>query len=635
MKKQPVIVKIVLAYLPAALLAIIFCGQPWWAGLLIALGGLLAAVLLWVFLFEDKPKVEEKESLNPDLLDAELKNMLMETAATGSALNFSLEGLKEKIIVLKGSLAVLRASFEELKETDRPLEQALEELKNQVGALKEPAGLVDKNKDAYEDYLNALKQQALNSRQVLEQSAELGEENVEAVEGVSGAKEDLERFEEQLGSILKKITSFARQANTLALNTSIKTTKLEKDDKNLTMVASDLTDLSNFINAGMEEINALTGGAEVLSDSLREKLELAAGAVSFKDMQVSALKEALKEMVTETESAAESFKDLSAAWAGFTGEADLALEVAARPLEDISSDSAGAESMIKEKALAHEKALKSARESVDWVAGQVAEFKQKAGRYDLPVLGYLDSACDKAGAYLFKHWYKRDAGGEVVLVATDKRAQAALFKAMGAGHFDATISLRVPGAAEELAEQFAGALQILGTNLAGLRQGLLVPGYVKIGTAGVLRHNKEAFGGKIYVLEEEGLLSEQVRQAQEAYKTGFELVFAEAEEVAQALEEAAAEKRWLVLAGQVPDPRFESYGLKFLTDPKKVFGEEQFMKTVTRKSLREDRPEYYRALQRFRWGLDEVLLFMKKIEAGLSYDEAALSVLKEIKFSLL
>ncbi len=634
MKDQPVVVKIALAYLPAAVLFIILGRLPWWANILIALAGLAAVIMLWVFLFDRELKPVAKTGNDPDLLNEDLKEMLIDTAAAGSTLQFSARSLERRIEELRSSLEEITTSLQDLSGADRYSETALEKIRARLSDLETHVGEVIGAGDTYLEYNRTVEKLAGESSQVLEQTAEMTAENRAAVEGASGAMEELDLFDQKINSVIKTIRAFGKQANTLALNTSIKTSQSESADKGLAVVAEEVSDLANYACRGVDKITALAAETDSLIGSLREKLEMSAGAVSLQDMQINLLRETLEKIIPAVGEAVHRFSPVGESCVSFKNEVAEAAEEAGNAAAKVQN-AAAVLTVIGGAAAEQKRHLDGVCGSVSAVTGRVEEFRQKAGRYDIPLLGYLDQPADKAGAYLFRHWYRRDCGGEVILVGIEDKAAAEMYDAMAEGLFDATISCRTPGENEELVKSYGDRLEMLGTNLAGLRSGMLVPEYVSIGTIGVLRHNKEAFGGVVYAMEEHSLIGSQAREAVEEYNAEMELSYGDLDSITGALDRAVAEKRWVVVTGWTPEPRFDDYQLKFLTDPKRCFGGEQFIKTVTRKGLKEDLPHYYRALQRFRWGLEEVSLFMKKIGGGSDYDQAAREILDGIEFTLL
>jgi len=111
--------------------------------------------------------------------------------------------------------------------------------------------------------------------------------------------------------------------------------------------------------------------------------------------------------------------------------------------------------------------------------------------------------------------------------------------------------------------------------------------------------------------------------------------FGNNQDVCNALDQAEKQKSWVVVTGWVPESMFEKWKLKFLEDPKNCFGGEKFIKTIARLGLKKDHPKLYRALQNFRWSVEDATAFMSQMNKGINPDEAASHTLTKIKNSLL
>lgn len=70
------------------------------------------------------------------------------------------------------------------------------------------------------------------------------------------------------------------------------------------------------------------------------------------------------------------------------------------------------------------------------------------------------------------------------------------------------------------------------------------------------------------------------------------------------LEAAMANEEPIVVAAWSPHFMFAKFDIKYLEDPKQVFGEAEAITTLTRTGLEEDMPEAYTILDRFNWELE-------------------------------
>lgn len=89
------------------------------------------------------------------------------------------------------------------------------------------------------------------------------------------------------------------------------------------------------------------------------------------------------------------------------------------------------------------------------------------------------------------------------------------------------------------------------------------------------------------------------------------------------LAKAVKSEQPIIITGWTPHWMFAKYDLKYLEDPKKVFGEAEEIHTVVRKGLKEDHPVAYEFLDRFEWTSDEMGEIMTAIQEGQDPAEAA------------
>ena len=210
-----------------------------------------------------------------------------------------------------------------------------------------------------------------------------------------------------------------------------------------------------------------------------------------------------------------------------------------------------------------------------------------------------------------------------------------MYAALAAGEFDSTVSCWTPGMHDIYLEQYPGKLEVLGSNLAGARTGLVVPDYVTINSIEELRSHADQFGGMIHAIEKEAGVSKQAVSAVKEYRLDMTVKFGNNQDVCNALDQAEKQKSWVVVTGWVPESMFEKWKLKFLEDPKNCFGGEKFIKTIARLGLKKDHPKLYRALQNFRWSVEDATAFMSQMNKNINPDEAARRTLEQIKVALL
>ncbi|RRJ64269.1 glycine/betaine ABC transporter [Paenibacillus oralis] len=89
------------------------------------------------------------------------------------------------------------------------------------------------------------------------------------------------------------------------------------------------------------------------------------------------------------------------------------------------------------------------------------------------------------------------------------------------------------------------------------------------------------------------------------------------------LDKAVKAQKPIIITGWTPHWMFAKYDLKYLDDPKKVYGEAEEIHTLARKGLKEDQPTAYEFLDRFEWTSDEMGEMMTAIQDGQDPAEAA------------
>ncbi len=79
----------------------------------------------------------------------------------------------------------------------------------------------------------------------------------------------------------------------------------------------------------------------------------------------------------------------------------------------------------------------------------------------------------------------------------------------------------------------------------------------------------------------------------------------------------------IIVTGWTPHWKFAKFDLKYLEDPKGVYGEEEKIHTLVRKGLQDDEPNAYKLLDQFNWTGDDMAEVMVLIEEGAAPEDAA------------
>jgi len=91
----------------------------------------------------------------------------------------------------------------------------------------------------------------------------------------------------------------------------------------------------------------------------------------------------------------------------------------------------------------------------------------------------------------------------------------------------------------------------------------------------------------------------------------------------QALSDAIENEEPIIITGWSPHWMFSKYDLKYLDDPKGVFGEAEHINTIARLGLKEDKPDAYKILDQFVYTSEDSEFLMLQVNEGKDVKEVA------------
>ncbi len=112
-------------------------------------------------------------------------------------------------------------------------------------------------------------------------------------------------------------------------------------------------------------------------------------------------------------------------------------------------------------------------------------------------------------------------------------------------------------------------------------------------------------------------------EAVEEYGLDFDVQTSSGAVMTQALADAVANEEPIIVTGWTPHWIFIEHDLKYLDDPKGVFGEVETINTVVRLGLEEDNPNGYKFLDQFNWSTEDMESVMLEVSEGIDPEEAA------------
>ncbi|SEM93151.1 glycine betaine/proline transport system substrate-binding protein [Mesobacillus persicus] len=103
----------------------------------------------------------------------------------------------------------------------------------------------------------------------------------------------------------------------------------------------------------------------------------------------------------------------------------------------------------------------------------------------------------------------------------------------------------------------------------------------------------------------------------------WEVVEGSGSAMAAALKKAYDKEEPIIVTGWSPHWKFASYDLKYLEDPKGIYGGAEDVNTIVRQGLKEDHPDAYKLLDQFQWEPEHIETVMNLIQEGSEPAEAA------------
>ncbi|MHA6485475.1 glycine betaine ABC transporter substrate-binding protein [Paenibacillus sp. strain BS8-2] len=196
------------------------------------------------------------------------------------------------------------------------------------------------------------------------------------------------------------------------------------------------------------------------------------------------------------------------------------------------------------------------------------------------------------------------------------------------GSADAMVAAWLPTTHESYLADNEGKLEDLGPNLEGTKLGLVVPSYMDVNSIEDLVGN-DAVGDSLdytitgiepgagIMMKTEALLDEY------GLSDKWTLLESSSAAMTQALENAYKNQEPIIITGWTPHWMFAKMDLKYLEDPRGVYGQDEQIHTVVRNGLKEAQPEAYAFLDNFNWTPEDMASVMIAIAEGASPEEAA------------
>jgi glycine betaine/proline transport system substrate-binding protein len=237
-------------------------------------------------------------------------------------------------------------------------------------------------------------------------------------------------------------------------------------------------------------------------------------------------------------------------------------------------------------------------------------------------IGYVDGWSDSvATTHVAAEVIQQKLGYDVKLQAV---ATGIMWQGVATGKLDAMLSAWLPVTHGDYWTKNKDQVVDYGSNFKDAKIGLIVPEYVKAQSVADLKTD-ESFKNRIVGIDAGSGVMIKTEQAIKDYGLdGYSLKASSGAGMIAELTRAEKKKESIAVTGWVPHWMFAKWKLRFLEDPKGVYGAAETVNSIGSKNLEAKAPEVVAFLKKFQWNSkDEIGEVMLAIQEGAKPDAAA------------
>ncbi len=200
-------------------------------------------------------------------------------------------------------------------------------------------------------------------------------------------------------------------------------------------------------------------------------------------------------------------------------------------------------------------------------------------------------------------------------VETQKAAVDLIFASMANGDTDVFMDTWLPVTHGSKVAKFEGKIEGIGVTYGNAKIGLAVPTYVDINSIDELNANADKFDGQIVGIEKGAGITAKTDVAVEEYALELKHMNSSSIAMLTELKKSIDKQKWVVVTAWAPHWVFGRYDLKFLEDPKGVYGQAENIETYTRAGFKQDDPfaaNYFANFKLDEAQMGQMLMFMEE-----------------------
>ena len=244
--------------------------------------------------------------------------------------------------------------------------------------------------------------------------------------------------------------------------------------------------------------------------------------------------------------------------------------------------------------------------------------------------GYVNWAEGVAMTHVVKAILEDELDYEVNATMADA---GVVFTSLADGDTDFFIEGWLPVTHKDYIDRYGDDLEVLGANYEGARIGTVVPEYVEIDSLEELKGQEDKFEGQIVGIDAGAGVMQATEAAIEEYELDMELLTGSEPVMTASIQDAIDNEEWVAVTGWTPHWKFNEWDLKFLDDPKGVYGEAETLHTIAKKDVQEDEnlADALEFIENFEMDDDQLSNLMHEFEEGSDEETTAREWIEENK----
>ncbi|WP_137885248.1 glycine betaine ABC transporter substrate-binding protein [Pseudomonas sp. 2FE] len=242
---------------------------------------------------------------------------------------------------------------------------------------------------------------------------------------------------------------------------------------------------------------------------------------------------------------------------------------------------------------------------------------------DKPTLkiGFVEGWSDSvATTHVAAEVIKQQLGYEVKLMPV---ATGIMWQGVAKGQLDAMLSAWLPVTHGPYYEKLKDQVVNLGPNFNDAKIGLIVPEYVTAKSIADLQAQKDGFAGRIVGIDAGSGVMLKTDQAIKDYGLDYKLQASSGSAMTAELARSIKAQKPIAVTGWIPHWMFAKWQLRFLDDPKGVYGAAEHVDSIANPGLEAKAPTVVAFLKKFTWKPSEIGEVMLAIEEGAKPEAAA------------